>query len=322
MNSRVSALAIVAAASAVFWLASQQLNCNGANTLKDLHKAVVYSLPVPETLPGRSPSAATALVFLDARLTETMLQQYKDAFKASDPTYQDWCSCKLSGEACGPKGSQFGQDMFMFYNLFAAKAMRGEKGFYVDSGANHWSDLSNTFFYEKCLGWEGLCVEPNAEYHQGIKDGRSCTLVPECVANASSDLGFSSAGAGSAVTADGSGPTVHCRPLAAMLAQVGSPTVDLWSLDVEGFEMTVLNSGIDFTNIHVIIIENFWISTRLSDRFLNEQGYIKFYQMDIDGLFVRFGEPVWRPSASTWASNWDLNENYRNAVRGSLANNQ
>ena len=57
-------------------------------------------------------------------------------------------------------GSQFGQDLFTFFNYFKYWPMNGKKGFYVDSGANGAVMFSNTYFYDKCLGWTGLCVEP------------------------------------------------------------------------------------------------------------------------------------------------------------------
>ena len=45
--------------------------------------------------------------------------------------------------------------------------------------------------------------------------------------------------------------------------------VDFWSLDVEGFEMTVLGA-IDFEKILVdsILVEDFWIANRPLDRLL------------------------------------------------------
>ena len=49
-----------------------------------------------------------------------------------------------------PKGSQFGQDMFTFHNFFKEMTLAGEKGFYIDSGANDATVLSNTLFYDVC----------------------------------------------------------------------------------------------------------------------------------------------------------------------------
>ena len=56
------------------------------------------------------------------------------------------------------------------------------QGLLVDSGANDFKALSNTFFFDKCLGWDGLCVEPNPAYPRESPAHRSCTLVPEIIA--------------------------------------------------------------------------------------------------------------------------------------------
>ena len=59
----------------------------------------------------------------------------------------------------------------------------GKTGLYVDSGANHWERLSNTLFYDKCLGWAGICLEPNPIYVSGLKKNRSCKYFPECISD-------------------------------------------------------------------------------------------------------------------------------------------
>ena len=47
--------------------------------------------------------------------------------------------------------AQFGQDLFVWHNLFSRWSAVGRRGFYVDSGANHWKVRSNTLFFDKCL---------------------------------------------------------------------------------------------------------------------------------------------------------------------------
>ena len=68
--------------------------------------------------------------------------------------------------ACAACGAQ---DLFLFRNYFALLTLSGRKGFYVDSGANDARHLSNTFFFDKCLGWEGLCIEPMEQYHKELR---------------------------------------------------------------------------------------------------------------------------------------------------------
>lgn len=75
--------------------------------------------------------------------------------------------------------AQFGQDLILYHNFFAHLT---RPGFYLDLGtqeylaciwmtavlgSNDAVEWSNSLFFDKCLGWQGVCVEPNPAYHQG-----------------------------------------------------------------------------------------------------------------------------------------------------------
>ena len=66
----------------------------------------------------------------------------------------------------------------------------------------------------------------------------------------------------------------------------------------------------------MILMENFWLSTRNSDYFLNQAGYVKFAQMAIDALFLRREHPVWYPP--DWDYFWERNQAMRKINRGDL----
>ena len=92
-----------------------------------------------------------------------MEQQKEDAyeawlstFRAARPERQQWCKNILTSK----QGStaQFGQDLFLFFNIFKYWPQEKRKGFYVDSGANHAIQLSNTYFFDVCLGWYDGCT--------------------------------------------------------------------------------------------------------------------------------------------------------------------
>lgn len=53
--------------------------------------------------------------------------------------------------------SQLGQDRFLFENYFYGK----RDGIFVDVGAHDGEESSNTLFFERFLGWRGLCIEPS-----------------------------------------------------------------------------------------------------------------------------------------------------------------
>ena len=80
---------------------------------------------------------------------------------------------------------------------------------------------------------------------------------------------------------------VNCSPLSDMMKLANVTRIDLWSLDVEGFEITVLK-GVDFTQvpISVVLIEDFWISNRQLDLLMTSSGFVKYQHMAIDSVFV------------------------------------
>ena len=52
--------------------------------------------------------------------------------------------------------SQTGQDRLLFEHFFRGK----RNGVFVDVGAYDGTTFSNTLFFERSMGWSGLCVEP------------------------------------------------------------------------------------------------------------------------------------------------------------------
>ncbi len=75
--------------------------------------------------------------------------------------------------------SQHGQDKFIYETFFKDKI----DGFFVEAGANDGIAQSNTFFFEKTLGWKGLCVEPIPEVFERLKNNRRCTCFQGCISN-------------------------------------------------------------------------------------------------------------------------------------------
>jgi hypothetical protein len=245
---------------------------------------------------------------------------------------------------------------------------QGRKGFYVDSGANDAENLSNTFFFDKCLGWDGLCVEPQSMYHADILAKRSCKLVPKCISDKVKSVMIEGTGAGiascysivhlscnlaiknnilsapiaivdrytfqiplinhinkrisGANVEEGAGPSsVECESLHDMLKAVGRDSVDLWSLDVEGHEMTVLDS-VQFNRLHVnvLLIEDFWISARDLQALMTAKGYVLFQELAVDAVLAKRSFPipenVWYPV--NFDKNNKLNQEYRMVMKDKL----
>ncbi|KAJ1635899.1 hypothetical protein T492DRAFT_835775 [Pavlovales sp. CCMP2436] len=135
-------------------------------------------------------------------------------------------------------------------------------GTYIDIGANNATWISNTLFFDKCLGWRGVCFEPQSKYHAAIRAQRGCKLVPSCV------LGHAATGRivgkgrhAHFVEAKASkvgGSSLACAVASEALEEQGfkGTTVDLVSIDIEGAEADVLRCfPFDAFNMRAVLIE-------------------------------------------------------------------
>ncbi len=241
---------------------------------------------------------------------EELFKSWVETYKSPNPKHQTYCHNIL--KTTRGSSSQFEQDVFLFMNLFKYWPMEGKRGVYVDSGANDAKFLSNTYFFDVCLGWAGLCIEPMTEYHDGIRRERTCTLIPECISSKSSVLKMKRLEALSEISEQGEF-SVQCNTLKSMLSTHKIESVDLWSLDVEGYEMQTLKA-IGDVPISVILVESFWISAKMLDLHLTRKGFIKYHEMAIDSLFVNrsftVNSQVWYPDM--WDKFINSNVDYRN----------
>lgn len=248
----------------------------------------------------RSPTGSWSQANATYTRLEAEYNAWLPGYQAPNPRHQDFCMKTLTQHVAG--SSQFGQDVFIFFNVFKYWPMRGRKGFYIDSGTNDPVVDNNTFFFDVCLGWSGLCVEPNEEYHHRITSERSCTLIPECISDQETSVSFHNNG-GVGKVMDGVGST-KCTTLQKMLKRSVNPNqevIDLWSLDVEGYEMTVLNAvDLKRNPVRALLVEDFWVNTRDLDYLLYMNGYKKFQPLAIDSLYTPkdFEEPIyiWYPA--------------------------
>lgn len=144
-------------------------------------------------------------------------------------------------------------------------------GFFVEAGANDGFEQSNTYWLERFRGWRGVLVEAIPQLHREAVIERPGARVFNCAlvaADHREDVvtmrygGLMSIVAGShGSDADDRDYVKHAfqlgmeteyvvdvpaRTLSSILDEVGSPEVDLLSLDVEGFEADVLR-GLDLS---------------------------------------------------------------------------
>ncbi len=172
--------------------------------------------------------------------------------------------------------SQYGQDKFLNNFFFKDK----KSGVFIDIGAHDGVSGSNTWFYEKILGWKGICFEPMPHVFKKLVNSRSCACVNACIAAKEGSVTFRQILGPSEMLSgiEANYDARHkARIEAALKARGGSyefvevPAytlnsileknqmyhIDFLSLDIEGGELAVLKS-IDFKRFYfsAITVEN------------------------------------------------------------------
>lgn len=165
------------------------------------------------------------------------------------------------------------------------KYMPYKNGFFIEAGANDGFTQSNTYYFEKLLGWQGILVEPIPElYERCVKErpnskvfncalvstdynGRSVkmmysnlmSLVQGAQKSDNADFAHVRRGLEVQKIADTYEVEVPARTLTSILNEVGVETIDILSLDVEGYELNVLR-GLDFNKYqpkYILVETNF-----------------------------------------------------------------
>jgi hypothetical protein len=67
--------------------------------------------------------------------------------------------------------SQSGQDM-LIKTIFNDMP----NGYFIDLASNDWDKLSNSYVLEGFNNWNGVCIEPNPQYHGGLLCNRRCKI--------------------------------------------------------------------------------------------------------------------------------------------------
>lgn len=202
--------------------------------------------------------------------------------------------------------AQVGQDAYLNEHIFKNK----KNGVFVDVGAHDGISFSNTYFFEKELGWTGVCIEPHPDCFAKLVQQRTARCFAACAGNYEGEVKFLKIsgypemlsgvlslydpahiarieaelayyGGSSQIIA------VPMRRLTSMLHEAQLYEIDFLSLDVEGSELEVLQ-GIDFSQfrIHYILIERNYNQTfkPIAD-LLIRNGYLNIASFDFDELF-------------------------------------
>lgn len=158
-------------------------------------------------------------------------------------------------------------------------------GFFIEAGANDGYQQSNTYFLERVLGWKGVLVEGIPELYKRCKSERKAksfnaalvshdfkedyvqmhyadlmTVVDGALKDENKEKQHVSTGC-KAKGAEGYSIQVPARTLDSILDEAQPPqTIDLFSLDVEGYELQVLQ-GLSFEKYkpkYILVEANFF----------------------------------------------------------------
>jgi FkbM family methyltransferase len=223
------------------------------------------------------------------------------------------CRAWLSAAALQPTfTSQFGQDATIYYSFLAGKLARGERGFYVDVGANAPRKLSNTWFLDRCLGWRGVCFEADPGLAAALQlSDRTCTVVNKCASDRVAPLRYTASGAVGHIARLGDDPAylVPCAPLSYLLLEANVSHVDFLSIDIEGNEVNALsNTDWNAMPIQLVLAESAWSNEQL-DMLLSDAGFWRVSDLSyVDDLYIRAPRLLHsNPVHAKWrAENWQF----------------
>ena len=253
---------------------------------------VAVSEPTAGALPLSSPQS---------RWSSTQRAALERLLEHVEPRFKKKCRRMLYGEPVS--FAQGWQDWYIFHNLFRDRLSWGN-GTYVDIGSNNPTISSNTLFFDKCLGWRGVCFEPQARYHAATRTQRSCTLVPNCVLGVAANATLVGAGQLGRMVIDGEAPAgpggraaagaapkhpppgggnassepqrQECVVAGDVLPPLGIKSIDLLSLDVEGHEPNVLRCW-PFARLpaYAVLVETNRFDLREVDRWFHRKGFVQ-----------------------------------------------
>jgi len=204
--------------------------------------------------------------------------------------------------------SQAGQDEFVNAHFFHNK----EGGLFLDIGAHDGLSFSNTWFFEKKLGWQGICFEPLPHLYKLLCENRDCICIDACVSAVCDTVPFLHID-GCDEMLSGLCGTYDQRALNAVMNDIanlggelkilqlpsvridtilkryGITHIDFLSLDTEGSELEILKT-FDFSQItiDVITVENNYDEPYIRE-FLTSQGFIFVTRLHVDDIYVRQG---------------------------------
>lgn len=202
--------------------------------------------------------------------------------------------------------SQCNQDRILNEKIFK----NNKNGFYVDVGANHPTIISNTYFFEKELNWNGICIEPQKDMYELLQKERKSINLNYGVYNKKTELEFCKTISGLSGIVETYDPN-HIRrinkesfenniknviekikvdTLENIFDEYNVKTVDYITIDTEGSEYEILQ-GINFDKVKINVIDiedNYPNSERskLTHNFLLNNNFKYIGNIEFDKIYL------------------------------------
>jgi FkbM family methyltransferase len=137
-----------------------------------------------------------------------------------------------------------------------------EGGIFIEAGGFDGLFQSNTFVLEKYLNWTGILVEPSYNQYEKCKKNRSCNIYNRALVSFDYNKefingDFEDSSPMSSINGERRGYKqliqVKVSTLQSILDELNITRVNFFSLDVEGYELSVLK-GIDFNKVKFDLI--------------------------------------------------------------------
>ena len=212
------------------------------------------------------------------------------------PFFARMLGCHSSPEADVWK-AQAGQDRFLF-RAFFRDPEHCRNGTFVEFGARNGIEHSNTYAFERALGWRGLLFEADEREYASLRANRPGSFAfqgavcPPRVTQIPMFLSRNGGWSGPAATyptrrraSTRRRATVRCHDLSGLLKALRIDSVDLMTIDTEGSELSIVSSfPWHEHNVRVVQIESLDESAYPSQRgnrqrigeHMNRSGYDLF----------------------------------------------
>jgi FkbM family methyltransferase len=244
-------------------------------------------------------------------------RDWKHVSSEYDKNNREWGGVSIFEKTKGLKKmldykAKEGQDKWV-----VEKIGRKDQGYFVDIGASNGVSNSNSYVFEKSLGWKGICVEPNPNLRAfpSLKDNRDCICENVCIYSERGEVEFIARGR----RIETSGIYSDCSSNMIMsLAEKGHPiikvpaitlmdllkkhdapkVIDYINIDTEGSEWEILKD-FDFSEyafLTLTIEHNYWSGTNWDEKekvkkdnirnLLCQNGYILDEELPWEDWFI------------------------------------